>query len=87
MAVVRPAMQILATHRDKLKQPVWIHADIFEGPNMPEGAQLVDRDTFLVSFKEKYGFDKRSTLIWTERGHEKRHLYFTLFDIRLSLSV
>ena len=51
-SVIRPAVQILETQRDKLKQPVWIHADIFEGPNMPEGAKLVDRDTFLVRFKK-----------------------------------
>ena len=79
-------MQILATHRDELKQPVWIHADMFEGPNMPEGAKLVAHDIFLVSF-EKSAFDKRSTLI-TESGRKKsRQLHFILSGFFTFLSV
>ena len=47
--VVKPVMQILAAQRDKFQQPIWVHADMLKGPNMPDGTNLVDPATFSVS--------------------------------------
>ena len=47
--VVEPALQVLQDMKDQIKQPVFLHADLFEGPNMPKDAKLVDKLRFKVS--------------------------------------
>ncbi len=42
-------MAVLAASRDNLRQPIWIHADLFPGPNAPDGVTLVDPDVFKVN--------------------------------------
>ena len=48
--VVEPALQVLKGMKGQLKQPIFLHADMFVGPNMPAGAAIVEQVALKVIF-------------------------------------
>ena len=46
--VIEPVLQVMQGMKDKLRHPVFLHANLFVGPNMPSGAVLVDPISFKV---------------------------------------
>ncbi len=46
--VVVPALLVLKGMKGQLKQPIFLHSDLFVGPNMPAGTAIVDPVTFKV---------------------------------------
>ncbi len=48
--VVEPTLLVLKGMKGQLKQPIFLHADMFVGPNMPEGKTVVEPASFKVIF-------------------------------------
>ena len=49
---VEATVKLLQSKKDQIRQPVFLHANLFAGPNMPEDAVLVDPILFKVNKHE-----------------------------------
>lgn len=69
LAALEPAFKIVQASKDKYKQPVWMNADIFQGPNSPKlGINATEFKRLILKYFPESTLSIGWTTAWNNTG-------------------